>query len=140
MKKRIIISIIGVTIIIGLSSSAIYLYQNNAILAQQNEKQIQQQPPTETKKENEITFPGKAGKTAFVLLQQNATIEYTGANGMEIVTSINGIKPDKLKNEYWSLIINDEPAIVGIGMYMTKDTDIITLKIDSLSFQTAKNQ
>lgn len=135
MKKRILISIIGITIIIGLTISAVYLNQNNHLLAQQNEKQVQEIPIKEQTK-TEVTYKGSAGKTAFALLQENTTIEFTGANGLEFVTSINGVKPDTKKNEYWSLNINNSPAFVGAAMYITKDTDIITWKLDSISKYT----
>ena len=129
MKKRILVSIAGITIIIGLTTSAIYLNQNNYLLAQQYEKQ-NQETPIETPTKTEVTYKGIEGKTAFMLLQENATIEFTGANGMQIPTIINGIKPDITKNEYWSLNINGFPATVSYGSYITHDTDIITWKID----------
>lgn len=130
MKKRIFVSIAGITIIIGLTTTAVYLNQNNYLLAQQSEVQSAPEAPAPPQITAEFTYKGIEGRTAFSLLQEKAIIEFTGANGMQMPTIINGMKPDVFKNEYWSLSVNGLPATVSYGSYTTHDTDTVTWKIE----------
>lgn len=126
MKKRIILSVIGLVLLAGLSAGTVYLKQSGA---QNNQTNTQQETPKVNNRE--LTYQGKDGATALDLLKQNATIESTGEGSMAYVTSINNVKPDSSKNEFWSFSVNGTPATVGAGSYVTKSTDTITWKIDT---------
>jgi len=78
-----------------------------------------------------IQYQGEDGKTALQLLEEKADVEMSGSGEMAFVTSINGVKADP-QVEFWSLLVNNEPATVGAGQYQTKSTDTITWKLEAI--------
>jgi uncharacterized membrane protein YkgB len=129
MKKRTIISIIGSILLIGLIATGIYLYQSGVIFPKA--EQVQQKTTDNTPDSKEVTYKGKDDITALALLKQNAKIETSGTGEMAFVTSINGVSADSTKNEYWAFDVNGQPATVGAGSYVTKDSDTIVWKLSS---------
>jgi len=127
MKKRIIISIISALLLIGAIVTAVYLIQSDRVSkdAEQSEQEI-----LGTNDSKQITYQGKEGITALKLLEQAAKIKTSGTGEMAFVTSINGVVADSTK-EFWSFNINGEPALVGAGSYITKDSDTITWELTS---------
>lgn len=86
------------------------------------------QPAT---KDTSVTYSGVEGKTALELLRSSATVETSGEGDMAFVTSVNGVKADSTKNQFWSFNVNGAPASVGAGSYVTKNIDTITWKLDT---------
>jgi len=127
MKKRIVILIIGTLLLIGATVVTVYLIRSDKLSkdAEQSEQEI-----LGTNDSKQITYQGKEGATALKLLEQATKIETSGTGEMAFVTSINGVTADSNK-EFWSFNINNEPALVGAGSYITKDSDTITWKLTS---------
>jgi len=123
MKKRIIIYVISAIMTIGIIGTALYFYQANIDSKLQQDKSI----PVASK---QITYDGKEGVTALALLKQKAKIVTSGTGEGAFVTSINGLAA-KEKNQYWAFNVNGEPAVVGAGSYVTKNSDVITWKLSS---------
>ncbi len=123
MNKKIIAIVISVLVLVGVvTGGAIYLNQpKNEIIETQQGTELELV-------NNELTYPGEDGKTALILLEENATIEMTGIGEMAYVTTINNVKADSTK-EYWQFIVNGKSASVGAGSYITKDSDSITWKL-----------
>lgn len=127
MKKRtstyIAISIMVLALIaIGV---AVYGINNKPSKISQS-----QQAVLGTTNSKEITYSGKDGITALVLLQQKYKAEISGTGASAFVTSINGLAANP-KNEFWAFNINGKPATVGAGNYITKVDDTITWKLSS---------
>lgn len=127
MKKRIIAYIISIIIIIGLVASGLYIYKskNTADKAKQ-----QEQSQTKKINDNVITYKGKTGKTALVLLENNAKIITSGTGDNTFVTSINNVAANS-KNQYWAFYINGKASTVGAGSYITKNSDTISWKLET---------
>jgi hypothetical protein len=121
MKKRIIVSIVIALLIIGAIATGVYYNQSVSVPAQQ---------AVHVTNDKELTFKGKDGVTALVLLNQAAKIETSGTGEMAYVTSINGVAANP-KNQYWQLLVNGKSASVGAGSLVTKNSDTITLKLSS---------
>ena len=121
MKKRIIVSIVIALLIIGAIATGVYYNQSVSVPAQQ---------AVHVTNDKELTFKGKDGVTALVLLSQAAKIETSGTGEMAYVTSINGVTANP-KNQYWQLLVNGKSASVGAGSLVTKNSDTITLKLSS---------
>lgn len=126
MKKRIIIYIASVLIIIGVVVSGVCIYQSNV----EANKVKQAQELTDTTKSKGISYKGKDGVTALVLLQQNAKIVTSGTGENAFVTTINGVTANS-KNQYWAFYINSKASMVGAGSYRTKNSDTISWKLES---------
>ena len=117
MKKKILI---GVIIFIILVSGSIYIRdielshyaQQSAIHA------AQQKIPT-------ITYAGEKGKNALQLLKQSTSVQQDKSG---LVVAINGYKPTG--HTYWAFYINGKYANVGPASYMTKNSDVITWKVE----------
>ncbi len=126
MKKRIIIIIASVLVIAGLSVGGV-MWANNA----KSTTKAAQTTTTTEQPTTSITYKGKAGVTALVLLQQAAKVDMTGTGDLAYVTSINGSAADSAKKQYWEFDVNGAAATVGAGSYVTKDGDSITWKLSS---------
>ncbi|HZJ34473.1 MAG TPA: DUF4430 domain-containing protein [Candidatus Angelobacter sp.] len=124
MKKRIVILIISALLIIGAIVAAVYLIQSDRVSknAEQSEQEI-----LGTNDSKQITYQGKEGVTALVLLKQIAEIETDGSG---LITSIDGVAANP-KNQYWEFFINDKSASEGAGSYITKDSNTINWKLSS---------
>lgn len=127
MKKFTKQQIIALTAIVLLIVVAIVtgVYYNQSVTVQ-NVVQIQKPSLVNS----ELTYKGKDGITALVLLQENATIVTKGTGEMAYITTINGVTANP-KNQYWQLFLNDKSASVGAGSLVTKSTDTITWKLSS---------
>lgn len=122
MKKRIIGILVLIILVAGIGVGVLIVNKSN------NTK-----PSTTTTTTSEITnitYKGQDGVTAFVLLQQNAKVLYSGTGENVFVTSINGIASNDAEKMYWTYYINGEMAMVGVNSYITKDSDIITWKYE----------
>lgn len=122
-KQQIIASVAILLLVITAIITGIYYNQSVTV---QNVVQIQKPSLVN----NELTYKGKDGITALVLLQDNATIVTSGTGEMAYVTTINGVTANP-KNQYWQLFLNDKSASVGAGSLVTKSTDTITWKLSS---------
>lgn len=125
MTKRKTILIIAIVLLIGSITTVIYLYKTGVIFPkteQSNQQSIDAK---------EITYKGKDGITALVLLEQVAKIGMSGTGDMTYVTSINNVSADSGKNEYWAFNVNGKAAEVGAGSYITKNNDTITWRLSS---------
>lgn len=106
-----------------LSITFVSLSKNN-----NQEKKSTKQTSAEAMEKDEITYQGEEGVDAYILLTKKADIEEDTSG---LITSINGKKADNNKKEFWSFYVNDKQAAVGPKDYITKDSDIITWKIES---------
>ena len=85
----------------------------------------------QVQKQEGITYQGVEGKNALELLKSKYTVEtevYTGVG--EMVTSIDGEKP--ASNQFWGFYINDKPSQVGADSYVTKESDTLSWKLDTI--------
>lgn len=128
LSKRVTILISSIPVAFVLIITGVYLNQSNIATTKKHQAQ---QEAIKAEASKEITYKGKEGTTALVLLEQFGKIEKSGAGENSFVTSINGLKANAAKNEFWSFNVNGAPATVGAGSFITKNTDTITWKIDS---------
>ena len=75
----------------------------------------------------QISYDGKSGVNAFVLLKKYATIQSKNYSFGEFVESINGVSGNGPK--YWTLYVNGKESSVGASSYVTKNSDTITWKL-----------
>ena len=122
MKNRIIFSVAAALLVIAAIATGVYY--NQSVSVPTSNTQTQQTAPVTT-----ISYKGKDGVTALVLLQQAAKIETSGTGEMTYVTSIDGVKAQK--NQFWELSVNGKSASVGVGSLITKNTDLISWKLSS---------
>lgn len=76
-------------------------------------------------KQTTLSYRGENGKDALTLLKQHASIEQDHSG---LVVSIDGDKPTD--HTYWAFYINGKYANVGPASYVTKNSDVITWKIE----------
>lgn len=69
------------------------------------------------------------GSTALEATSQIADVETSGEGEMAFVTSIDGREANEAKNEFWELVVNDEPSQVGAGSYEVRDGDKIEWRV-----------
>ena len=125
MKKRSILYIIGILLLIGAITTAVYIYQsNNTSVSTTTPKQ----EVLATTDQAAVSYQGKNGETALALLEKAAKIQTSGTGEMAYVTTINGVTADS-KSEYWQFNINGASSSVGAGSYITNDGDTITWKL-----------
>jgi hypothetical protein len=132
-KQSIITAVIVAVVLLGGGAGAYYLTQNNTPAASEkteNNAETADKTSDFTFENNVLTFKGKEGVTAEEILKEYPGVVMTGSGEMAYVTSVNDIVPNP-DNEYWSFNINDEPSMVGVGSYVTKDGDIMTLQIST---------
>ncbi len=125
-KQHIILAIAAVVLIVAAIATGVY-YNRSVSVANPVVVEKVTKPALVN---NTLTYKGKDGVTALVLLQQNATIVTSGTGEMAYVTSIDGVAANP-SNQYWAFNINDVAASVGAGSYITKSTDTITWKLSS---------
>lgn len=77
---------------------------------------------------NYLSYKGKTGKNALVLLKENATVEQDSSG---LVVAINGRRAELARNEYWGFYVNGQLANVGPSDYQTRDEDMIEWKIEN---------
>jgi len=125
MNKKTIISIVGAVLIIGGLVTGFILYQKGIIFPKTTQSQQITSPRAR------ITYRGQNNVTALQILERRYRIETSGTGENAFVTSINGVRSDSTKN-YWSFSINDEPATVGAGSYVTNNHDNIVWELKDL--------
>lgn len=126
MKKRTIIYIVSIVVLASAIATAFYFYQSQNNTTNKTQQTQQIVPKASDKKD--VTYKGKDGVTALLLLEQNAKIVTSGTGEMAFVTTINGVTANS-KSEYWQLNVNGKSATVGAGVYTTKDSETITWKL-----------
>jgi len=72
-------------------------------------------------------FIGKTALQATEASVEEIKTEGTGTNAY--ITSINGRTADTKKNEFWELLVNGKPSVVGAGSYIIKLGDKIIWQI-----------
>lgn len=83
--------------------------------------------PTAPKVESDITYNGRNGIDALTLLKEKSKVEQDNSG---MVSSIDGKKAEAKDRQYWAFYINGKLADVGPASYKSKDSDIITWKIE----------
>lgn len=126
-KKQFILYTIEALVLVLLISASIYAYQS---INKTEETVLSQQATSTTVDSNKISYNGEDGVTALVLLEKNANVVTNGIGEMAFVTSINDVAADP-SSEFWSFSINGEPALVGAGSYITKNSDVIKWELKS---------
>lgn len=75
----------------------------------------------------QISYHGHAGNTALSLLKAHATVQTKHYSFGDLVVAINGVKG--VGPQYWTFYVNHKQAAVGAGAYMTKNSDVITWRL-----------
>ena len=130
MKKRTIIIIISAVLLVALATTGFVLYKNGTIFPKAT---TVEQKTTDTPAANAaiVTYKGHEHISALLLLQATAKTEISGTGENAFVTSINGVKADTAKKQFWSFEVNGKAATVGAGSYVTTDDDTITWKLST---------
>jgi hypothetical protein len=119
MKKK--ITIVAVIVII-LAAGGIYAREitlsHSAAQQQAAIHAAQQKTPT-------VTYKGENGQNALTLLKQYTSVQQDNSG---LVVAINGYKPTG--HMYWAFYINGRYSSVGSASYVTKDSDVITWKVE----------
>lgn len=124
MKNRLTIIVVSIVLTLGIASAGTAWYTTSH--RQQPVAAASQSVP---QKQNQLTYRGKDGTTALALLQQHTKVALKGSGDLAFVTSINGLKADDSKKQYWSLLVNGQASNVGAGSLITKNSDSITWKL-----------
>ena len=69
------------------------------------------------------------GKSALEATESKLKVIINGTGANAFVTSINGIKANTNKREFWEFIVNGSQAQVGAGSYTVQNNDEIQWKI-----------
>jgi len=120
LKSKIIYVVVAVIIIAAGVGSGIYIHDNNSGHVQttaNSQHQITQ-----------ISYDGKNGENAFVLLKKYAAVQAKHYSFGYLVTSIDGVVGNGPK--YWTFYVNSREASVGASLYITKSSDKITWKLE----------
>ena len=73
-------------------------------------------------------YKGKEGVDALTLLKEEREV---GLDDVGMVVSIDGIKADSDKREFWGFYVNNQMAQMGAADYQSKDTDVIEWRIEN---------
>jgi hypothetical protein len=73
-------------------------------------------------------YRGEEGKDALSLLKEKTKV---GQDNVGMVVSIDGMKANSEKREFWGFYVNGKMAETGAADYKTKDTDVINWKIEN---------
>ena len=77
---------------------------------------------------NVFEYKGRNGVDALTLLKEKTEV---GQDKVGMVISIDKIKANSDKREFWGFYVNGKMAEVGAADYKTKDGDIIDWKIEN---------
>jgi TolA-binding protein len=119
MKKLLLSIIIGLSLLSGCGQEP---EVEKAISAT-----VENQVVTISVQEEQLEVAFVEDQTAMDVMKNNFELEETDG----FITSINGRKADESENEFWSFIVNGEPAQVGAGSYELNDGDEILFEIDT---------
>lgn len=75
-----------------------------------------------------VNYQGQDGVTALEILKNGAEVISEDSSFGEFVTTINGVK--QTNTEFWLFYINDEPASVGAGDYVTNEGDEVEWRLE----------
>ena len=130
MNKNVFYGLIAVVVLVAAGFLGYqYIQDQSASNTATRESGTSTTPtPTVTESTSDVvSYQGEEGKTALVLLQENAEVEMSGEGEMAFVTSINGVEADS-SHQFWAFYVNGEQAQVGAGSYVTKADDEIEWK------------
>ncbi|HUD07710.1 MAG TPA: DUF4430 domain-containing protein [Candidatus Saccharimonadales bacterium] len=120
LRSNVVLS--GIAVIILLSGAGIAACVHN-----ENYGDVQ----TTTNSQHQLTqisYDGKDGTNAFVLLKKYVKIQAKLYSFGYFVSSINGVAGNGPK--YWTFFVNGKEADAGASSYITKSSDIITWKLE----------
>lgn len=88
-------------------------------------------PTSSTAAADFVEYGGREGVTALHLLIEatGGDITFTGSGESAFVTAIAGREADPA-SEFWALYVNGEFAMVGAGVLITRDEDVIRWQIE----------
>jgi hypothetical protein len=75
----------------------------------------------------QISYNGRSGTTALALLKEHASVKTKHYSFGDLVLSIDGVAGNGPK--YWTFYVNHKQANVGAGAYVTKNSDVISWKL-----------
>jgi len=75
----------------------------------------------------QLSYHGQTGQTALALLKTHAAILTKHYSFGDMVTTIDGTKGTGPR--YWTFYVNGKQAQVGAGTYITKNTDMLSWKL-----------
>jgi hypothetical protein len=110
--------------------------QNQEQNQNQNQSSANPQPSNNLPSDQELVprdlveYRGMDGRSAFEILKLSYNVESQHYSFGDMVTSINGIKPDS--NHFWAMYVNGQFSQVGASQYMTKSSDTIKWQIDKI--------
>jgi hypothetical protein len=118
LKSKVLLTIVAVIIVAAGISTGIYAHdrQGNVQTITNAQHQITQ-----------ISYNGQNGVNAYVLLQKHATVQAKHYSFGYLVTSIDGVIGNGPK--YWTFYVNGKEAAVGASLYITKNSDTISWKL-----------
>lgn len=117
-KTKLVLPIIAVLIIAGGVGVGIYVHDHSGDVQTVTNAQHQL---------TQISYNGKSGVNAYVLLKKYATVQAKHYSFGYFVSSINGVTGNGPK--YWTLYINGKESNVGASSYITKNSDKLTWKL-----------
>ncbi len=119
LKTKIIYVVIAIVVVAAGVGTGVYIHNKDNGHVQ-----------TVTNAQNQLTqisYSGKNGVNAYVLLENHATVQAKKYSFGYLVTSINGTAGNGPK--YWTLYVNGKESNVGASSYITKSSDTITWKL-----------
>lgn len=136
MKNKVILFIVGITVLFGLiavakPSSQKQVADDRIPTAAKKTISISQTivlSPTKTTSE---TVSVDEGKTALDALKSKMKIQTKGEGENAFVTTINDVEAKERKKQYWAFFVNGKPSEVGAGSYKLKDGDKIEWKLEN---------
>lgn len=79
---------------------------------------------------NVITYQGKDGQNALVLLEASHRVDVKHYSFGDMVNAIDGIAPDS--KHFWAMYVNGQFSQVGASAYVTKSSDTIKWELDAV--------
>jgi hypothetical protein len=120
LKSNVLLTGLAVIIILAGAGTAVYVHDENSGDVQTTTNSLHQL--------TQISYDGKNGVNAFVLLKKYATVQAKHYSFGYFVSSINGVAGNGPK--YWTFFVNGKEASSGASLYITKSSDIITWELE----------
>ncbi len=81
---------------------------------------------------SDIKYKGVEGKNALELLKASHRVDTKDYPGVgEFVTAIDGLETDS-KTSFWAFYVNGKQSPVGASAYITKDSDELEWKVETI--------
>lgn len=128
LSKVLLVSVVVILVAAGCNNN------KNPEVNSGNQPSTQDQSGTQDQsvKTEVISYQGVEGKNALDLLKASYTVETENFSGIgEFVKTINGVAPSK--DQFWGFYVNGVSSNVGAAQYMTKATDKIEWKLDTIN-------